>query len=289
MYVLPDGRLLVPATTEAPIVSQVFDFTALTWTAVGGSAVDGGSSAMYRPGKILKTGTSVDPDTATRTSMANAYVLDMTQGSPSWRPVAPMNFPRTYHTLTVLPDGNVLATGGGPTTAATDTANATLKVELWSPATETWTTLGSMSAPRLYHSSALLMPDARVLILGGGRFDDATVPTDQFSAEFYAPPYLFKGTRPVITGAPASITLGGTFTVQTPDASRIAAVALMRFASVTHDINMAQRYLPLTFTAGSGSLTVNAPANANLATPGNYMLFLVDTNGVPSVAATLRL
>jgi hypothetical protein len=55
---------------------------------------------------------------------------------------------------------------------------------------------------------------------------------------------------------------------------------------VTHCTNMGQRYLPLSFSAGTGSLTVTAPANANLAPPGNYLLFLVDTNGIPSVAAT---
>jgi len=115
------------------------------------------------------------------------------------------------------------------------------------------------------------------------------VPTDQFNAEFYAPPYLFKGPRPVISSAPTTIPYGQPFVVQTPDAARVAAVSLMRFGSVTHTINMAQRYLPLTFTAGSGSLTVDAPANTNLATPGNYMLFLVDTSGVPSLAAAARL
>jgi hypothetical protein len=244
---------------------------------------------MYLPGKILKTGTSVDPDQPSVPSQANAYVLDMSQPSPTWRPVASMAFARTYHTLTVLPDGTVLSTGGGPTTAATDTARAVKPVELWSPSTETWTTLGSMSAPRLYHSSALLLPDGRVVIEGGGRFDDATYPTDQFNAEIYAPPYLFRGPRPAITSAPARIQLGQAFTIQTPDAARIARVSLIRYGSVTHTINMAQRFLPLTFTAGSGSLTVAAPANANLATPGNYMLFLVDTNGVPSMAATVRL
>jgi fibronectin type 3 domain-containing protein len=289
VYVLPDGRVLVPATAEAPIVSQIFDLNLHTWTAVGGPAVDGGSSAMYLPGKILKTGTSVDPDQASVPSVATAYVLDTTQPSPAWRPTAPMKFARTYHTLTMLPDGTVLATGGGPTTAPTDTAHATLPVELWSPSTETWTTLGSMSAPRLYHSSALLLPDARVVILGGGRFDDVTAPTDQFNAEFFAPPYLFKGPRPVITSAPATLPYGQAFSVQTPDAARIASVSLLRFGSVTHAINMAQRFLPLTFTAGSGSLSVDAPANANLATPGNYMLFLVDTSGVPSIAASVRL
>jgi len=93
----------------------------------------------------------------------------------------------------------------------------------------------------------------------------------------------------VITSAPAQLQLGQSFVVQTPDAARVASVVLMRFASVTHTINMAQRYVPLSFTAGSGSLTVTAPANYNLATPGNYMLFLVDTNGVPSIAASTHL
>jgi len=289
IFVLPDGRLMVAATSEDPIVSQIFDLNALTWTPVGGSQVDGGSTAMYRPGKFLKVGTSTDPDETTRPSQTTAYVLDATQPSPTWRQVSSMQYARTYHTLTILPDGNVLVTGGGPTTAPTATGAAIRPVELWSPATETWTTLGSMNAARLYHSEALLMPDARVLILGGGRFDDSTLPTDQFNAEFYAPPYLFKGPRPVITSAPAQLQLGQSFVIQTPDAARIASVALMRFASVTHTINMAQRYLPLSFTAGSGSLTVSAPANANLATPGNYMLFLVDTNGVPSIAASTHL
>jgi len=246
-------------------------------------------SAGRLQGMIDMNRLSQYPDDITRPSQTTAYVLDATQPSPNWRQVSSMQYARTYHTLTILPDGNVLVTGGGPTTAPTDTGAAIRPVELWSPSSETWTTLGSMSAPRLYHSEALLMPDARVLIMGGGRFDDSTLPTDQFNAEFYAPPYLFKGPRPVIRSAPAQIQLGQTFVVQTPDAARIASVALMRFASVTHTINMAQRYLPLAFTAGSGSLTVTAPANANLATPGNYMLFLVDTNGVPSIAANTHL
>jgi hypothetical protein len=200
-----------------------------------------------------------------------------------------MAFPRTYHSFTVLPDGNVLVTGGGPTTAATDTANAILKAEMWSPANETWTTLAKMHAPRLYHSGAFLMPDGRVLVWGGGRFDDATLPTDQFSAEFYSPPYLFKGTRPVITSAPSALSYGQPFVVQTPDATRIAKVSMMRFGAATHGVNMAQHYAPLTFTVGANQLTINAPASSNDAPPGYYMLFLVDTNGVPSVSAIVHI
>jgi hypothetical protein len=288
VFLLPDGRIFVPATGEAPIVSQVLNLNVPTWTSVGGAAVDGGSSVMYLPNKFLKLGTSVDPDLATRPSVATAYVLDMTESSPSWTQVAPMSFARTYHNTTLLPDGSVLVTGGGTTTNAVGLSNAVRPAELWSPTTQTWTTLASMNAPRLYHSEALLLPDGRVLVSGGGRFNGVGEATDQPSAEFFSPPYLFKGSRPTITGAPAQLSYNQNFSVQTPDAARIASVSLIRFGSVTHCINMSQRYLPLSFTAGSGSLSITAPANANLAPPGNYMLFLVDSNGVPSVAAIVH-
>ena len=110
-------------------------------------------------------------------------------------------------------------TGGGPTTDAVDVANAILPAEVWSPATQTWTILAPMSAPRLYHSEALLLPDGRVMVHGGGEFNGVNETTDQLSAEFFAPPYLFKGTRPAITSAPSQISYGQNFTVQTPDAA----------------------------------------------------------------------
>jgi len=199
-----------------------------------------------------------------------------------------MSFPRTYQNATSLPDGTVLVTGGGKTTDAVGVEDAILAAELWSPGTETWKTLAAMNAPRLYHSEALLLPDGRVVVLGGGRFNGIDESTDQLSAEFFSPPYLFKGSRPVISSAPGQLSYGQQFRVQTPDASRIANVSLIRFGAVTHAINMGQRFLPLNFTVGTGSLTVTAPANSNLAPPGNYMLFILDTNGVPSLAAIVH-
>jgi hypothetical protein len=221
---------------------------------------------MFLAGRIVKSGTSADPDMPTRPSAPTTYVLDMTQPVPAWLETAPMAFPRTYHILTLLPDGTVLATGGGITTDAVDASGAVGPVELWSPVTQTWTTLASMSKPRLYHSVALLLPDARVLVGGGGRFFGYSDPTDQFNVEMFSPPYIFKGPRPVITSAPATASFGTTITVQTPDAASIAAVSLIKLGSVTHAFNADQRFLPLAFfSTVTGALSVQTPSTTNLA------------------------
>ena len=133
----------------------------------------------------------------------------------------------------------------------------------------------------------MLLPDARVLVTGSGRSPGPDT-RDQLNYEIFSPPYLFKGARPVISSAPAALTYNQAFTVQTPDAGRIASVVLIADGNVTHGFNMNQHFVPLTFTVGSGSLTVTAPANANLATPGYYMLFIVDSSGIPSVAAMVH-
>jgi Concanavalin A-like lectin/glucanases superfamily/Domain of unknown function (DUF1929)/Bacterial Ig domain/Kelch motif len=291
MFVLPDGRVLAASSTEDAIQSHVLNVATQTWSLVDPVAVDGGSAVMYLPGNIMKSGTHNDADLPTIPSAATTYVLDMTHAPPShWAETASMAFARAYHNLTILPDGSVLATGGGTTTDAVGLSDAILAAELWSPVTQTWTTLASMQTERLYHSIALLLPDARVLVSGGGRFFGEPHPTDRPSHEIYSPPYLFRGTRPVITTAPTSVTYSTTMQVQTPDAARIAAVSLIRPGSVTHSFNRDQRLVPLPFTVlDAGTLTVQTPASANLAPPGFYMLFLVDTSGVPSVAKFVRI
>jgi len=198
-----------------------------------------------------------------------------------------MAFPRSHHNLTILPDGTVLVVGGGRNTDGMDQAQAVYEAELWSPETETWSTMARMQVPRLYHSTALLLPDGRVLVAGGGRFQDPQL--DQLRAEIYSPPYLFGGARPTITLAPGRAAYGSTFVVTTPDASDITRVSLVRLGAVTHSFDQDQRFLNLGFQPGDGSLTIDAPANANLAPPGYYMLFVVNSAGVPSVAAFVRL
>jgi len=289
MFVLPDGRVLNSSTGEAPVPTRVLNVQTQTVTTVDANTPDGGSAVMYRPGKILKTGTSVDPDQAIRPSASTAYALDMTQASPLWMQVPSMNFARTYHTMVMLPDGNVLVANGGQTTDAVGVGVAVLQPEMWSPATQVFTKMASMVSPRLYHSTAMLLPDGRVLTAGGGRFNGVNEPTDQLSAEIYSPPYLFKGPRPAIGSAPSAVSYATNFSVVTPDPTQISSVALIALGVVTHAFDQNQRYVPLTFQQATGGLTVQAPNSPNLAPPGYYMLFIISSNGVPSVASMVRI
>ena len=290
-FLLPDGTLIASSMDQWPIVSQVLNLSTLTWTPIGGSpALDGGTAVMYAPGKILKMGHYGDPNAAASNSTATAYTLDTTVATPTWAATDSMFIARTFHNATVLPDQTVFVSGGGATNDPGGVGNAVFTTETWSPVNGQWTLSDDLNAPRLYHSEAVLLPDGRVLISGGGRFnDDNEAGIYQFNAEFYSPPYLFKGPRPTISSVSTSkLTYGSPFTINTPNAGSITAVSLVRYGAATHTFNMSQRFLPLTFTAGSGSLTAVAPANANVAPPGNYLLFILNASGVPSVAATVH-
>ena len=130
-----------------------------------------------------------------------------------------------------------------------------LPAEIWNPDTETWTTVAPLPNGRLYHSTALLLPDGRVLMAGGGQLP-GSVAVDQKNAEIYSPPYLFKGARPTITTLPSNANYGASFDVTTPDAAQVASVSLIRSPSVTHAFDKNQRFQFLNFTAGAGKITV---------------------------------
>jgi hypothetical protein len=248
---------------------------------------DYGSHALYDVGKILVAGGGP--------SSTNASVINVNGGTPQVTATAPMAYGRRQHNLTVLADGTVLATGGNSSGAAlVDLNNGVYPAELWNPATGTWRTLAAMQVTRQYHSTALLLPDARVLSAGGGIC--ATCDTVGYlakNAEVFSPPYLFNESgglapRPQISSAPDRVTYNAPFAISTPTAASIRKVALVRLGAVTHSVNMEQRYVPLSFSAGTGTLNATAPANPNVAPPGVYMLFVIDANGVPSVARMVR-
>ncbi|HEU4524751.1 MAG TPA: galactose oxidase early set domain-containing protein, partial [Gemmatimonadales bacterium] len=226
---------------------------------------------------------------------ATAEVIDLL-GARTWSLVGSMSVARRQTNATLLADGTVLVTGGTNASGfnSAPTNSAVLAAERWNPASPgSWTRLASMSHYRLYHTTALLLPDARVLVVGSGE-PAATGLTDDLTGEIFSPPYLFKadGTaaaRPVISSVPTQLAYGAAFTVGTASAEQISKVLLVRLSAVTHAFDMNQRGVVLSFTRGSSSLAVTAPATKQLAPSGHYMLFIVNSSGVPSVAKVVRL
>lgn len=299
LFVAPSGKVFWAGPTQTtgyidPTGEGSFPADGWTTTTVFNGVRVYGTAVQYDTGKIFIAGGATSSTEGIPT--ATAEVIDLTAPAPAWRNVSPMTYPRIQCNGTVLPDGTVLVTGG--TSAVNNNASgAVYAAELWNPQTETFTKMASAQVPRLYHSSAVLLPDGTVASAGGGLFPFTPVITAppynidgvHPDLEVFSPPYLFKGPRPTITQAPASLQFGQAFKIQTPDAGAIEQVTLVRLSSCTHSFNENQRFNRLTFTQTSGGLSVMSPANGNLCPPGDYFLFILNAAGVPSVASMVNI
>jgi len=267
-----------------------------------------GSAVMYDAGRVLIVGGG-DPPTAT------AEVIDLSASTPQWSYTGSLAYARRQQNATILPDGKVLVTGGTSGPGFNNKTTPVYAAEMWDPATGVWTKLASMSVYRLYHATALLLPDGRVLVAGGGRQKGVGPDWDRLDAEIYSPPYLFNddgtlATRPTITAAPATVGYSTTIDVETPDAASIVKVTWLRLGSVTHAFDENQRFNVTRFTVPPADTTivvdpatgvpgtvvtppsrirVNTPLSSNYAPAGYYMLFVLNNRGVPSVGRIIRI
>jgi hypothetical protein len=283
MFVAPNG--LVFYAGELPQSAYLDVRGAGTWLPVATSKYgrrDYGTAVMYRPGKVLIAGGSDPPDGAPTNT---AEVIDLNQSSPSWHYTDPMRYARRHLNATLLPDGTVLVTGGTTSAGFSDPAGAVHAAELWDPASGRWSLLASNSVNRVYHSTTVLLPDGRLLHAGSG--DGPGLPRE-LNAELFAPPYLFRGPRPEILNAPDAIAYGQEFLVATTDAPQVARVTLVRLSSVTHAFDQSQRFVEVALRKVAGGLRLEAPAAAAVAPPGPYLLFILNSLGVPSVAKIVR-
>ena len=240
---------------------------------------DYGSSVLYSPYRILIAGGGQPP---TKT----AEIINLDDTVPTWKYTNPMAFKRRHMNMTLLPDDNVLVTGGTSADGFDNHSQPVYAAEMWNRWTETWTTMASQSVGRFYHSNALLLPDGRVLSAGGTGTGAGGY---TYQTEIYSPPYLFKGARPTITSAPAHINYGSSFFIATPEAASIFNVRLIRLPAVTHAFDQNQRILQVSFSATTGGLNATAPSNQDTTPPGHYMLFILNTNDVPSVAKIIQI
>jgi hypothetical protein len=259
---------------------------------------------MYDTGKILYAGGGGDPNwkcecvasQRASTPTATAEKIDLNLATPQWQSAGSMSAPRRHLNSTILPTGEVLITGGtkGGGFVNINEADAVKTAEVWNPTTGQWTTLAPNSKMRVYHAVSLLLPDGTVLHGASGDADAfqggvlKPVPPER-NHETFSPPYLFKGVRPVIAAAPDAVGYNETFRVVTPNRAQITEVRWIRLGSVTHAFDMGQRANTLSFSQQSDGIDVIAPANPNLAPPGYYQLFILNRNGVPSVAKTVRI
>jgi VCBS repeat-containing protein len=280
MHLIPNGKVFYSGATTS---SRYFDPVAHTWSSVVAntnySTRGYGTSVLlpmtpannYRPVVMIMGG----GNPATNTT----ELIDLSAANPTWQYGPNMSQPRIEMNATILPNGQVLAVGGS------------LNADLYDPGSNTFSSAGKNAFARLYHSNSLLLPDATVLFVGGNPARGAYEMHD----EIYTPPYLFNAdgtaaTRPTVSQiSPSAVGYGTVFQVQTPDAANISSVVFMRPGAATHAFDMEQRLVGATFTAGSGVLNVTAPPNSKIAPPGYYMLFLLNSAGVPSIGKFVQL
>ena len=295
MHLVTDGRVFFAGSHAA---SRFFDPSTNTWTGVV-ATTEFGATRRYGTSVLLP----LTPEDGYRSRVmifggANpatktTEIIDLSATPLQWKSGLnannvpdggpDMSQPRVQMNATILPNGKVLAVGGSLNDE--QASSASLNADLYDPATNTFSPAGANIFPRLYHSGSLLLQDGRVALVGG----NPTRGNFEKRIEVYSPAYLFQGARPEIGGVtPNSIGYGQTFQVQTANTD-IQSVVLVRPGSQTHAFDMDQRLVRMSFTQGSGVLNVTAPPHGNVAPPGYYMLFILNSAGVPSVAKFVHL
>ena len=281
-FVAPDGRVFGYDSAGRMYYINTAGTGTVTTAGQFASATAGNdaSAAMFAPGRILQYGGNSN----------QAIVIDINGGTPSISSTSAMLRQRRLSVATLLADGKVVATGGSA--VWNQMTNVSYEAEIWNPQTGTWSVGASMVKPRLYHGNALLLPDASVLVFGGGAPSPSGVPGN-LNREIYYPPYLFAAggavaARPSIDTAPSVIDVGRTVQINVSGARPVSRVTFVKTGSATHGWNMEQRFVDLPFNAQGATLSVQIPGRASDVPPGMWMMFVIDDTGVPSEAKMVR-
>lgn len=300
MHLLADGKIFYTGTRWynstikwIPPMTAVYDIYNESWQDCGTHIVKDrteGMSVILPPdnNRVLVIGGRGDH--ATDASTNSVELIDFNDASPDWAEVAPMNYPRRNVNAVLLPTGKVLVCAGARGYKFSS-PNPVFEAEEYDPVANKWTVLAKMSVARQYHSVSLLLPDARILNLGGVASSGGHSLIKD--VEVFSPPYLFRGDRPTIDNELGTVHHGQEFEIETTDANSVGSVVLVKPGSVTHHTDTEQRVIPLDFEAiDSNTIRATAP-NGNHphyhAIKGHYMLFILNNQDVPSKAKFVHL
>ena len=285
MYLLDDGMLFyagghtfgngLPGTG-----ASLYDWrSARIWDVPGlreKDLRDQAGSVLLPPAQDQKVMIVGGGNTDTNNAATNSVdIIDLSQASPAYRPGP--NLPgvgKMYVNLVTLPDRTVLAANG----AAHNRSDNVNTAAIYDPDAGLWKSIGADPVGRNYHSSATLLPDGRVVVLGSNPADNGF----ELRISMYSPPYLHKGQRPTVSGAPTTVRYGDSFPVTVT--GDVASASLTSPMSPTHQTDTNARLVDLPIAGTGGARVLQIPANPNLLPPGPYMLTVLDSNGVPSTA-----
>jgi Domain of unknown function (DUF1929) len=284
-FLLQGGDLFIagpqkPARRFSPAATTIVDDPSRQYNQISsqrGVNMDGTAVLLplkppqYEPRVMILGGSAAD-------AQQSAEWIDLSVANPVWQPLPPLIVTRDKVNSVLLPDGRVLIVGGIETLPDGGPA------EIFDPEHPTsGFQLGpNMRHVRGYHSAALLLPDGSVVM--GGDPNGGSTPNER-----YLSPYFFKP-RPTIGASPATIAYGAGFAVQTPLPAAIAEVVLMSAGAVTHGFNQNQRYVGCAITGRTATeVQATAPPDGTIAPPGWYLLFLVDSDRIPSTGVWIRL
>jgi hypothetical protein len=240
-------------------------------------------TVMFAPGRLLSIRAADSISDTTQTHLVD--IVDLTGDQPVVSQTASVPGARQWANGTILADGKVFVNGGSG--EDNQLVNVSYDSYIWNPATGGWTLGGTAAKYRLYHSTALLLPDGTVITGGGG----SPGPVDNLNAEIYYPPYLYSTDgsgnptpRPTIVSASALVKAGQQISLTMSTSDPVSRVTFLRMGAVTHSNNVQQRFFDLTFSQSGNAVTAQLPSNGNNLLPGFYMIFAFSSNGTPSVA-----
>ncbi|CAK9877898.1 unnamed protein product [Sphagnum jensenii] len=220
--------------------------------------------------------------------------------TPAWA-MEDMPLRRNMGDMVLLPDRTVLILNGAANGAQGwgNAQNPVLTPVLYTPTAAVGTRFQSLTAtqiPRVYHSTANLLPDGRVLVAGSNTHQFYTLTGDlptELRIEAFSPPYL-SGTQPSINNPPSTFPYGSTYDFSisggNPD---LIEINMLSAPYATHSFSQGQRLLQLQTTVpvedffGAYTVTATAPPSAVIAPSAYYMLFAV-SQGIPSQASWVQ-